>query len=731
MSAVAAAVVAALLVFTGARAQRSAEFCTPTCHVAAGGAHLPTPGHASVSCQSCHAISPGVGIRLAVTRALGGKSAKPHGKATAATCASCHNSSDAAWDRIAATAGHRKHPAAEKLDCLSCHAKTLHAKKASAAETCSECHDDARLHAKDKLDEGPKPQCLGCHNFSVPRKGGVDHVALTTDACARCHSEAAKKGAGVVSASLPPSLADVVPASVIDRAGLHGGVDCKLCHQPHDHATGKGPKRACKSCHQIQIVSSNPNLPKEHLLCESCHEQHKPVSAAGSRCVKCHEQARPKGDVTSTALRHEQCASCHMPHTWAAAPNECVTCHGKQATLVQTQSPDKHQRCTNCHEVHGKPPTGATCGTCHKENAKKMLAAPAKHQNCISCHNPHAPQVKVPATCSECHKAPLHQLVTLGPAAHAKASCQSCHTIHGNPKADTKKCAECHKDKGTAVAAASKLEHRTCTSCHLPHRFAIDQASPPCAKCHVEIGNIVATGKGSHGGKCVNCHAPHGQPTVAREKCLGCHVKVQLKAPNPDHNKCASCHKPHIQAASAIARCGACHADKAKLAALWPAGSAHREKCNECHKPHDVRDKAACGNCHQKQQMAAMGGKHECKSCHAVHQAPPPDKKGWWGRCVNCHADKVKATSASKHSKCDSCHQPHKFGKPDCKSCHEKQATAGLHTSKSHQACTKCHDTHSASKPSRADCLSTCHSNLANHQPDAKICTGCHVFKLQ
>lgn len=712
-AAIASVAAALVLVALGARtvhrSQTSSEFCT-SCHVEVQGRHWSALGHPSVGCQSCHAVSLGTGLRLGVGAAVGNQHPKAHGKMGAATCRGCHGEADARWQRVALTEGHRKHPDGGKTDCLSCHAGETHGRTGKADATCTDCHADARLHKKAAEHGG---QCTSCHNFSLP--DSKSSPGLIADACGRCHATNVLAGA------------DVVPATPILRSGLHGGVDCKLCHQPH--AKDQAPK-ACKSCHQIQIVASNPHLPKEHIQCESCHVQHKPIESAGSRCVTCHEQAKPKTDGTkSTALRHDQCASCHLPHTWAAAPNECVTCHGKEATLVQTQSPAKHQRCTNCHEVHGKPPSGATCGKCHEQNAKKLLAGPAKHQDCTSCHNPHAPEVKVPTTCAECHKQPLHQMVTLGPAAHAKASCEACHTVHGNPKADTKTCATCHKDKNQLVAKATKVEHQACQSCHAPHKFSVDKQSPPCAKCHAQIAN--ATGA-PHGGKCVGCHAPHGSPLVAKDKCLGCHTKVQLKPPpgNVQHATCASCHKPHTLAKLAVDRCTGCHADKATIAQSWPLGSAHRDACNKCHTPHDVREKAACGTCHEKQQASLAGGKHECRSCHAVHKTPPTEKKGWWGQCANCHATQVKEVASSKkHDRCSSCHQPHKFQKPDCKSCHATAAGQGLHAKKGHADCGKCHQTHTASIPTRNECFA-CHTDKTAHNPEMKVCTACHLFKL-
>lgn len=707
-----AVVLLGLAALGGVRSQKSATFCTQGCHVDTPERTHASAGHEQTACQSCHPITVGAGIRLATSRLFGQKGSAKHGAVRSASCTACHNPKSSDWLRVSSTEGHRKHPTGvAALDCLSCH-RTTH-QQVDPAKNCLECHGNSLLHDKSKHDEAGKPQCLSCHNFSVASAERPERATLTTAACTRCHSDGAVKSE------------DVVPASAIRPTDLHGDVDCKQCHEPHDKSSGQSAARPCKSCHQIQILSGSPNLPEDHIKCESCHKQHKPVAQAGARCVTCHEQARAKSNgAASTALRHDECASCHLPHTWVAAPNECVTCHKEQASDVVNKSPPKHQRCNNCHEVHGAPPSGATCGGCHKGNATKQRSAPAKHQDCISCHKPHSPNVAVPATCAECHKGALHQLVSLGPGAHLKASCTGCHMTHGNPRADTKTCSACHKAKVTQVAKAGPEPHTRCVSCHAPHRFSVDQNAPPCAKCHAEIN----ASSGSHGGKCVNCHAPHGSPKVPREKCLGCHEKLGYKAPpgNADHSRCGSCHQPHRAASAAATKCASCHADKKKIAELWPASSAHRDACEKCHKPHDVRAPVACGGCHEKQQQSAGGGRHQCKQCHAPHQAPAQDTKGWWNRCASCHQKQVQASKS--HNQCQNCHKPHTFKPPECKSCHAEAAGKAAHKVKEHAPCTKCHDAHGASLPGRAECLA-CHADKANHQPQAQRCFGCHPFK--
>lgn len=707
----AAALVAVLVVLFGpirARVSHSGEFCTSGCHTDQQAGHYQTKGH-SGDCQSCHQTSTGVGARLLLARLVGGKSRVKHGAVRAQSCSTCHDSRNANWVRVAQTAGHRQHPTGVgALDCLSCHKTTAHGKQA-LEDTCTECHAGSRLHDKAKFDEGKHSECLSCHNFAEPNP---TQPRVTVATCVRCHDEKAQKGAGVV------------PASAIRPTDLHGGVDCKLCHQPHK---GSGPSvgRPCKSCHTIQIGIENRKLPDEHIECKSCHEQHKPVSRAGKGCATCHEQAKARASgEASTALRHDQCASCHRPHTWKADPNGCAGCHDEEANLVFTKSPEQHQRCVGCHEVHGPPITGAVCTTCHKDKAAKLVNAPAKHRACIGCHSPHAPKARAPAACADCHKAPLHQLVSMGPPEHVKASCAACHTLHGNPVATSKTCAGCHKDKGKAVAAAPNEKHKSCESCHKPHRFSLAGQPPPCERCHAEIGKQ----SGSHGGACVKCHTPHGSPAVPTDRCQGCHKKIHLKPPpgNAPHARCASCHAPHQSARGASQKCASCHQDKFQIAQAWPAGSPHREACNRCHNAHDVQNAEKCSTCHAKQAATATGGRHKCQQCHSPHKSPEASAAGWWNRCQGCHSKQVEASK--KHAKCNDCHKPHKFARPVCTTCHKDIPSKAAHQVKQHADCTKCHDAHSATFPSRAQCLS-CHQDRTNHEPQAQRCSACHPFK--
>jgi hypothetical protein len=93
--------------------------------------------------------------------------------------------------------------------------------------------------------------------------------------------------------------------------------------------------------------------------------------------------------------------------------------------------------------------------------------------------------------------------------------------------------------------------------------------------------------------------------------------------------------------------------------------------------------------------------------------------------------------SPKGHRDCATCHEPHGgtvSAQTKCSGCHKAAELPGLHRipnalqSVGHTECTACHDIHEAKvRADRATCM-TCHEDIANHEPDAKRCTGCHTF---
>jgi hypothetical protein len=721
------------------RVEHDTAFCT-SCHQASpeGGA-FQAGAHGSVACQGCHTTKLSTGLALFFQSAA---HATKHGKVEPSTCAGCHAAKPADWLLVTQTQGHRQHQKLKNLDCLSCHASTSHGDR-PAEKACLSCHKEQRLH---KASTAGAETCLSCHSFAVSERKAQPP---TTIACERCH------------ASPTNALKEVTPHA------LHGDVACELCHNAHGKKVRPPPELVqqpvCARCHQIEIFQAGREIkkpPEGHRNCEQCHKPHAPKARALESCKECHPKnvggVAPTGVAavvaqvsadrprSSSALKHQSCASCHLPHAWKAERSGCMTCHADKTQLLLTRSPPEHGSCTKCHEVHGPPPTGAVCLGCHaKTKGSHVALAPQRHKDCTSCHDPHAPSPKdTRLSCVKCHTTEVQGVLRDGPEGHTKESCFGCHKPHDNPAAASNVCAKCHADKARLVSTAGPVRHQACVSCHEKHRFSIRDVATACGSCHgptrpgllarAPDAMVIEPG-GPHRGECNHCHTLHGSPGVAKAACFKCHEKIeaQFKPPNEQHANCKSCHAPHRPASTAPLKCAGCHAGPAAVAAKWPSASAHAQACNGCHQPHDVRTKKACADCHGSEASSAMGGKHACTQCHPPHDAPPGTGPAWWGRCNACHANKVESAKARgpQHSDCRNCHKPHKFEVPDCRSCHKDILAKGLHGVSQHAAkCTACHDPHVKSEPSRNQCLA-CHTNRKTHEPEAEKCQACHLFK--
>jgi hypothetical protein len=743
------AVLTVVLAVTGVRTNRlvkhDARFCAEGCHVPKDGSGAwHTRGHEDSDCSSCHTIPLTTGLSLLWKKTFKATNLPKHGAAKAAVCIECHEKKPVEWREIEATDGHRAHRSLQKIDCLSCHAKNAHEGGALTEALCLTCHETQRLH-KVAVDA---ETCLSCHSFAASARLSLKPTAM---GCKGCHADPTKVA----------QLVSGAPMKIVDAHAIHGGVDCKLCHDPH----GRKPvvpegQPVCVRCHQIRSdltgAAAEKPSPEGHKNCEGCHKPHAPRKTALESCAHCHED-KARGIATqpaalalglppdpehakSSALKHESCASCHLPHTWVARRGGCVTCHEDKAQLLATRSPPQHDTCTKCHDVHGPPPTGAVCLSCHaKTKANHVALAPPRHKDCTSCHNPHAPSPGDTRTvCIKCHLANATQ-VAHGPEGHSKDGCFGCHKPHENPLPPPNLCAKCHADKASLVATAAPERHRKCVSCHEKHTFSITDVAAACTSCHgasrtkAPEAGFVNVEAGPHRGECKNCHTLHGSPGVPKAACFKCHDKVEagFKPPNEQHATCRSCHEPHKAASAASARCATCHTRQATVAVSWPPASAHAQACNLCHTPHDVKTKKPCAACHTKEATSAASGRHQCVQCHPPHQAPPGMGPAWWSRCNTCHSNKVESVKARGpiHSDCKNCHKPHDFAVPTCNSCHANMAGKGLHAVSQHAAkCSACHDPHVKANPSRAQCLA-CHTDRKQHEPTAETCNACHMFR--
>jgi hypothetical protein len=606
------------------------------------------------------------------------------------------------------TEGHRKHAGAAGVDCASCHEAGR-----PAAQTCTgACHKPEKLHPRNPDADS----CVSCHHFTDGEK------RPTVAACVGCHS------------------GGEIPKKAVTAQTLHGQVDCKLCHEPH----GKIDAAAARDCDRCHNLGAEPlSGPDGHRVCKNCHEEHGAKSKALASCVSCHEKngtgaVISKADghtavsakTATAALKHESCASCHLPHVWKADLAGCLQCHGKEADLIRSKSPEKHGQCTDCHEVHDTSRAGAACARCHQAEAGHRGAEPAGHKDCSACHDPHAANgSSAREACGRCHTGEHAQLVKWSPT-HAKLGCLGCHSAHGDPTSGPAPCARCHTDEGNRSLAAVQGKHRTCASCHDPHIFVTSaDVDATCASCH---GTVTGEAR-VHKGECKSCHASHGPPAVARAACDRCHDAIRVKptrAGSAKHALCGSCHQSHRPATDARATCQSCHKAAAAAATGWPAGSPHAKACTGCHMPHDVDRTPTCASCHQGQAAASSKGRHKCEQCHPAHTPPPGAGPVWWKGCSDCHGAEAASVKGRGpvHSDCRKCHTAHGTGEPSCTSCHADLGGKGEHHVKEHGKCQSCHNAHASSSPNRAQCIA-CHKDRSKHYPDAPFCQTCHPFQ--
>jgi len=741
---VAVAVVLGLWAKAEAYVSGNANFCTHSCHT--GEIKHATklgPGHPKIACQACHTGGRHPGLGLVFKGLFGIQSnVARHAALDETTCVSCHSTRPNA-QQVADTQGHRQHGGPRQpVACLKCHGVNIHGGP-STAVSCTNCHAASKLHAQ--VADGDN--CLSCHNFSVT--SSKTH-RLTIDDCGRCHGDDKSRDPSVPNSEL-------ARARRVTPGMLHGSVDCKLCHQPHrrlnsaplqpaanaapvdanaadtkaaitsDAARGLVAQQPCNRCHEIQMGPDSDKVPLGHVRCAQCHRQHAPLQEARVACSTCHVQGRSDSNVGSQGRRHRSCTSCHAPHTWIAQRSGCVQCHDAKAQSLLTRSPEAHQSCTKCHEIHGSYPDQNACVKCHKNRLEHIASAPASHKNCVGCHDPHAASNPDRKICIKCHADQVRLLVNSGPAGHAAAGCLGCHAPHGNPKAPAQaSCKNCHADKAQHVAEAGPEPHKRCVSCHQPHRFIVTSPEAACTNCH----KATIAADSIHRGPCTKCHLQHGSPSITATMCLGCHESIgKSVGANTPHSRCRNCHQPHVSSKVAPKQCATCHQDKARVAALWPAGSAHAGPCINCHQNHQVTNIKTCDNCHAAEATAAKGRPHKCSFCHQPHKDPAPTRAGWWERCANCHKSELSAVQSGPHrDKCQTCHKPHAFSLPTCTDCHKSIPSQGAHSSTGHRKCTACHDPHTASKPERDKCVA-CHQDRRTHMPDVQRCNTCHIFR--
>lgn len=257
-AAVAAAVLTAALLGTGAYSvvrgydytMNNPAFCR-SCHtMEEAWTRWQTSEHRKVTCHDCHRASIVESTRQVVTFVV----RQPHrvGKHAVvpnAVCARCHESGDPRWRQVAATAGHRIHEQQRHIECVTCHAPSIHRFR-PPTEVCGTCHvAQTRGERVVKIRAMADQHCTDCHEFLRPDSP----LRPGRQTCLECHR-------------LTPGAAALWPRDAPMQFA------CSQCHRPHEQAR---PVVACKACHE----EPRPDLHTPEVLettpCTICHVPHR------------------------------------------------------------------------------------------------------------------------------------------------------------------------------------------------------------------------------------------------------------------------------------------------------------------------------------------------------------------------------------------------------------------------------------------------------------------------
>lgn len=312
-----------------------------------------------------------------------------------------------------------------------------------------------------------------------------------------------------------------------------------------DHALHLDAGADCTTCHDKVTQSESAqdrNLPG-HEQCETCHDieaaQKGQKTDPPASCGTCHPGFDPtvrkepaKLDFPSANIRFT-----HKVHLDRKV--DCVTCHGDmtKVNLATRQQLPKMATCLECHDGKGAP---NECTTCHLKEASGRLQLdfssgilrPMQGDPLGMDHGPrfefsHGSRASVSRqTCSQCH---------------SDSYCQKCHdslqkplSVHPNDyitlhplqaRADSPRCESCHRFQSF------------CAACHERVGVGMDadrSLRPRNTKVHPDYSTWVQVLGPQHHGiaasrdirSCMSCHR--------EETCLSCHSELsQRQQVNP------------------------------------------------------------------------------------------------------------------------------------------------------------------------------------------------------
>lgn len=432
-----------------------------------------------------------------------------------------------------------------------------------------------------------------------------------------------------------------------------------------------------------------------------------------------------------------ECNDCHDPYVADFTEVDigvCTACHEEQAAHPHVGAGGEVTECYVCHAFKFDSDADGPwdCVRCHGPFDTPTHTGLAMHDDiaCANCHHPHKPVEETASDCASCHSS--FRVRHGNP--ELSGTCSDCHGGH-KLASEASACMSCHSNPPARVPTAAVFAggHTECVGCHEPHSFS-SATAVSCESCHRGQPVLAKSSRGHS--ECAGCHEPHSVRSAGDRTCQGCHEEVASTHPVGEQGDCSSCHDPHPADRAQLAmQCSSCHEE---------AGSergyhAPKTVCTDCHQPHgfdlsNISTQSLCVECHgtQARLTKRIPDHSSCSSCHegTAHALGDPVS------CASCHGD-LLAASPEGHRDCASCHEPHGgavAAATECTSCHESAELPGLHRipgdvdNAGHSDCATCHNPHNSSvRADRASCTE-CHTDMADHQPEAEVCTGCHTF---
>jgi predicted CXXCH cytochrome family protein len=237
--------------------------------------------HKNIECHTCHAPDVASNLhQLFVYATRKPDEVVKHAEIDRSVCERCHASGGSAskWNRVLETPGHRVHVGKQRIECVQCHAMSVHRFR-PPKENCATCHRQVTLAAAGSMSE---MHCQGCHPFAdadARRPLKPDRAA-----CLDCH-ENRQVGEEVFPAKAPMKW------------------DCGKCHKPHEKLNLGNAD--CFKCHDT--MTEGVHRVKGHGECLQCHKPHGWATQAET-CNNCHTNIKA---ATHHSTAGKSCKDCH------------------------------------------------------------------------------------------------------------------------------------------------------------------------------------------------------------------------------------------------------------------------------------------------------------------------------------------------------------------------------------------------------------------------------------